>query len=610
MENFIVSARKYRPATFETVVGQRSITTTLKNAIKTGQLAQAFLFTGPRGVGKTTCARIMAKTINCQNITEKIEACDQCESCISFNNSASFNIYELDAASNNGVEHIKSLIEQVRIPPQAGKYKVYIIDEVHMLSQAAFNAFLKTLEEPPAYAKFILATTEKHKILPTILSRCQIFDFRRITVEDIAKHLDFVAHSEHIEAEPEALNIIAIKADGAMRDSLSIFDQLVSFAGNHLTYKNVIDNLNVLDYDYYFKIIDQVLAMNVSQTLLTINEIIEKGFDGQHLITGLGEHLRNLLLCRDARTLTLLEAGEQVKKLYKEQTLRCSASFLLNSLEIVNTCDLNYKTSNNKRLHLELAFLKMCQLVGKLTDSMPSAEMRPSQPAVPQAVATPPAPRPMPTTQSQTAAPQPERPAPVAVPQPERPAPAAQPSIQPMANANPTQPEPQIQRPETKQGSLFIPSTGMSLKQTLGTASKAASTEETTENDDETELLAHSFSQLSLEEKWAEFASTVSTDFLLASALTNNKPVLLDDFVVEILVINKLQADRLAETKTDLLAFLRQQLNNKLIQLNVTIQTTETVAKAYSSTDKFSRMAEKNPSLILLKKAFDMEVDY
>ena len=299
MENFVVSARKYRPITFDTVVGQKSITSTLKNAIKNNHLAQAFLFCGPRGVGKTTCARILAKTINCQNIKDNMEACDECESCTSFNNSASFNIHELDAASNNSVEDIRNLVEQVRIPPQVGEYKVYIIDEVHMLSTAAFNAFLKTLEEPPAYAKFILATTEKHKIIPTILSRCQIFDFKRIGIDDIAKHLQFIAENEGVKAEADALHIIAQKADGALRDALSMFDQIVSFSGGDITYKNVIDNLNVLDYDYYFRIIDAIQAKDITQCLLIINEIIDNGFDGQHFIIGMGEHLRNLLVCKN-----------------------------------------------------------------------------------------------------------------------------------------------------------------------------------------------------------------------------------------------------------------------------------------------------------------------
>ena len=309
MDSFIVSARKYRPASFATVVGQDSITNTLKNAIRNQQIAQAFLFTGPRGVGKTTCARIMAKTINCESLTPEGEACNSCPSCVSFAKSSSFNIYELDAASNNSVDDIRNLVDQVRIPPQAGRYKVYIIDEVHMLSQAAFNAFLKTLEEPPAYAKFILATTEKHKIMPTILSRCQIFDFRRIGVEDIATHLAFVARSEQIEAEPDALHVIAQKADGALRDALSMFDQLVSFAGNSLTYKQVIENLNVLDHDYYFKITDSILAGDISTTLLTLNEIIDNGFEGQYLITGLGQHLRDLLVSQDKETVKLLDTA-------------------------------------------------------------------------------------------------------------------------------------------------------------------------------------------------------------------------------------------------------------------------------------------------------------
>jgi len=360
MDNFIVSARKYRPATFDTVVGQQSITSTLQNAIRNNQLAQAFLFCGPRGVGKTTCARILAKTINCLNPVNMVEACDKCESCLSFNRSVSFNIHELDAASNNSVDDIRNLVEQVRIPPQVGKYKVYIIDEVHMLSASAFNAFLKTLEEPPAYAKFILATTEKHKIIPTILSRCQIFDFKRISVKDIADYLTYVAKNEGVDVEEEATHVIAQKADGAMRDALSFFDQLVSFAGNKLTYETVAEHPIILPHAYYFAILDQVLAQDSSGLLLTINEIINRGFDGQHFLIGLGEHLRNLLVCKDAATVSLLEISANLQQKYVEQAGRCSAGFLLKALDIHNQFDQSYKTSNNKRLQLELALLQIC----------------------------------------------------------------------------------------------------------------------------------------------------------------------------------------------------------------------------------------------------------
>ncbi len=360
MDNFVVSARKYRPITFESVVGQKSITSTLQNAIRTNTLAQAFLFCGPRGVGKTTCARIMAKTINCMNPTADMEACDECESCRSFNSSNSFNIYELDAASNNSVDDIRNLVEQVRIPPQVGLYKVYIIDEVHMLSQAAFNAFLKTLEEPPAYAKFILATTEKHKIIPTILSRCQIFDFKRITIEDISKHLQNIATKEGITAEEEALNIIAQKADGALRDALSIFDQMVSFSGKNITYKDIINNLNVLDYEYYFRMVDNILNKDNSSILMLLNNVIENGFDIQHFIQGLSTHLRNLLLGKNEKLIDLMEVSRQLKARYIEQAQKCSQYFLLKSLDLANQCDLNFRNSNNKRLHLEICLMKMC----------------------------------------------------------------------------------------------------------------------------------------------------------------------------------------------------------------------------------------------------------
>jgi len=362
MDNFIVSARKYRPADFHSVVGQKSITTTLKNAIKNKHLAHAYLFCGPRGVGKTTCARIFSKTINCFNPTAEFEACNECESCKSFDENRSYNIHELDAASNNSVEDIRSLTEQVRIPPQIGSYSVYIIDEVHMLSTQAFNAFLKTLEEPPKHAIFVMATTEKHKILPTILSRCQIFDFNRITVEDAAEHLAYVAGKEGIEAEPEALNIIAQKADGAMRDALSFFDQVVSFSGKILTYKQTIENLNVLDYDYYFKLTDFFLEENIPETLLKFDEVLDKGFDGHHFISGIGSHFRDLLVCRTPETVKLLEVGAGIRQKYLEQARKCSVDFLYKGLNIIGKCDIEYKQSTNKRLHIELALIELCYI--------------------------------------------------------------------------------------------------------------------------------------------------------------------------------------------------------------------------------------------------------
>ncbi len=368
MENFIVSARKYRPASFNMVIGQDSITNTLKSAIKNNHLAQAYLFCGPRGVGKTTCARIFAKTINCNSLNENSEACDECESCLSFNTLRSFNIHELDAASNNKVEDIRSLNDQVRIPPQIGKYSIYIIDEVHMLSSAAFNAFLKTLEEPPSHAIFILATTEKHKIIPTILSRCQIFDFNRIKIEDIVNRLMFVANSEGINAVEEALHIIGQKADGAMRDALSIFDQIVSLSGRTITYKDVIENLNVLDYEYFFSCIDGALMGDVSAVLMTFNEVLEKGFDGHNFISGLNSHLRDLLVSKDESTIRLLETTPSVKQRYLQQTEKCQVDFLFKALEIGSNCDLTYKNSKNQRLHVELSLIRLCRLTGETPD--------------------------------------------------------------------------------------------------------------------------------------------------------------------------------------------------------------------------------------------------
>lgn len=398
MENFIVSARKYRPSTFNTVIGQHAITGTLKNAIRNNQLAQAFLFCGPRGVGKTTCARILAKTINCKNLTSDFEPCNQCDSCKAFNESASFNIHELDAASNNSVDDIRNLVDQVRIPPQMGKYKVYIIDEVHMLSSQAFNAFLKTLEEPPAYAKFILATTEKHKIIPTILSRCQIFDFKRITVDDIAKHLEYVAHSEGVVADFDALHIIAHKADGALRDALSIFDQMVNLGNKVITRDLVLDNLNVLDYEYFFNIMDCLRNGNIRDTLLIINDVIDKGFDGQHFITGMGEHLRNLLMSFDAGTEKLIETSDMVRAKYVAQAKNVPVQMLIDALDMINKADVAYRVSNNKRLALEVPLIQICRLSDKF--SAPSLSAETSQVPVIEIV-TQPAIRPQPVVPKQ-----------------------------------------------------------------------------------------------------------------------------------------------------------------------------------------------------------------
>lgn len=371
MSEYIVSARKYRPQTFDTIVGQKSIATTLKNAIKNDQLAQAFLFCGTRGVGKTSMARILAKTINCMNPNDKMEACGACDSCVSFDEGSSLNVYELDAASNNSVDDIRSLIDQVRVAPQLGTHKVYIIDEVHMLSPSAFNAFLKTLEEPPKHAIFILATTEKHKIIPTILSRCQIFDFNRIKVSDIADHLKQIAVKEEIDAESEGLHLIAQKADGALRDALSIFDQIVSFAGKQITYKSVIENLNILDYDYYFRLVDYALLEDISGSLLLYHEILDHGFDGHQFIVGLSEHYRNLLICKDQKTIELLEVADSIKKKYQEQSGKIEATHILRALGVLSSTDTSYKAAKNHRLLVELALMQLCSIKNELEKKKP-----------------------------------------------------------------------------------------------------------------------------------------------------------------------------------------------------------------------------------------------
>ena len=567
MDNFVVSARKYRPVTFDSVVGQKSITSTLQNAIRTNTLTQAFLFCGPRGVGKTTCARIMAKTINCMNPTPDMEACDQCESCRSFNNSNSFNIYELDAASNNTVEDIRNLVDQVRIPPQLGKYKVYIIDEVHMLSQAAFNAFLKTLEEPPAYAKFILATTEKHKILPTILSRCQIFDFKRITVDDIRLHLQNIAIKENITAEEEALNIIAQKADGALRDALSIFDQMVSFSGNNITYKDVIANLNVLDYEYYFRVVDYILAKDNNSILLLLNDVVENGFDIQHFIQGFAAHLRNLLLGKDQRIIDLMEVSQQLKMRYAEQAQKCSQYFLLKSLDLANQCDLNFRNSSNKRLHVEICLMKMCYVEGQ-------------QPTVQQTMVQRPTVQ-QPTVQRQT------------VQQPT----AQQPTVQQQTVQQPTVQQPAAQQQPMKIGRMTRP----------GTISITA--EETKKEEVKEEIWNNVFTQEQVTKAWNDYiASHQNTSPIFIAGIKNAEPTLVGGSEIRFKIDNILVVKDVNNMHS-LHEFLKNALHNNQFVLKEEIVERPNEVVLYTDKQKFEKMANENPNLFSIKESLGLQLD-
>ena len=602
MEHFVVSARKYRPITFDTVVGQGSITNTLKNAIRNNTLAQAFLFCGPRGVGKTTCARIMAKTINCLNPTENMEACNECESCRAFNNNASFNIYELDAASNNSVEDIRSLVDQVRIPPQIGQYKVYIIDEVHMLSAAAFNAFLKTLEEPPAYAKFILATTEKHKIIPTILSRCQIFDFKRITIDDIAKHLAYVAQSEGVSAEPEALNIIAQKADGALRDALSIFDQMVSFSGKNITYKDVIDNLNVLDYDYYFQIVDHILQGNTSDILLILNDIISKGFEPQHFVSGMGNHLRSLLVSKDPATVQLLEVSEQLRQRYIAQSQACPMPFLIKALEINNQCDIDYRSANNKRLHLEIALLKMCALCSQAL-TMPSAQAQPVQvaqnrPATqqqPKATATPSVQSGVTTSPTTATAKAPE--------------PVEGPSQRPAtAQPQPSNPTIQASAPVSTGSTSATPT--IRPRGTASSISVSKAMQQAEQKPEEKEETWDSpFTEEQLKASWADFVERykhVSPSF--AAAIGKYTPQLGPKFEIHFNVDNLL-FEQDTEGMSALKHHLKGSLHNNQFELKPELMERPAEIEAYTDKDKFEKMVEERPYLRTLQTELKLEGD-
>jgi len=588
MDNFIVSARKYRPVAFDSVVGQSHITNTLKNAIHNNQLAQAFLFCGPRGVGKTTCARILAKTINCERISESTEACGTCDSCNSFQNGASFSIHELDAASNNSVDDIRSLIEQVRIPPQTGKYKIYIIDEVHMLSQAAFNAFLKTLEEPPSYAIFILATTEKHKILPTILSRCQIFDFNRIKVEDMANHLATIAGKEEVTFEADGLHVIAQKADGGLRDALSMFDQIVSFSNRNLTYQAVIDNLNILDYDYYFKLMQAIAQEDAADTLLIFDNVLNKGFDGGHFIAGLSNHIRNLLVTKEPRTLKLLDVSENIKKKYFEQSSALSSGLLLSALNIANQCEISYRTSKNQRLQIELALLKMCHLSSaiKLGVNGISTTQVELKKKLPESV------KPSTTVASSTATSSAKVEAPAA----------------PIKSAIPSP----VKVPEPEKKSFSSGKGWGSFKPSVAVPSLATVFEEkAVDESEESDLVQgnefHEVTFNSFISKWNTLAEKLKAEnrITLYTIMTANEPRL-NGNIIEIDVENMVQSEQLKEGKIDILNHLRVELKN--FSLDITTHQVEqsVIRKAYTSQEKYQVMSQKNPSLETLRKTFNL----
>ena len=620
MENYIVSARKYRPSTFESVVGQRALTTTLKNAIATQKLAHAYLFCGPRGVGKTTCARIFAKTINCMTPTADGEACNQCESCVAFNEQLSYNIHELDAASNNSVDDIRQLVEQVRIPPQIGKYKVYIIDEVHMLSASAFNAFLKTLEEPPRHAIFILATTEKHKILPTILSRCQIYDFNRISVEDTVNHLSYVASKEGITAEPEALNVIAMKADGGMRDALSIFDQVVSFTGGNITYKSVIDNLNVLDYEYYFRLTDCFLENKVSDALLLFNDILNKGFDGSHFITGLSSHFRDLLVGKDPVTLPLLEVGASIRQSYQEQAQKCPLPFLYRAMKLCNECDLNYRISKNKRLLVELTLIQVAQLTTEGDDvsggrgpkktikpvfTQPAAAQQPQVASATQVQQAPVHSSPSSVTTQAANGTTAQHPQASAAVQPGAPASPGAASSAPSQGAGVAQ----TAKEERKIPVMKMSSLGVSIKnpQRDQVSQNATTTYVPKVQQPEEDFM---FNDRDLNYYWQEYAGQLPKEQdALAKRMQMLRPALLNNSTTfEVVVDNEFAAKDFTALIPELQDYLRGRLKNSKVMMTVRVsEATETV-RPVGRVEKFQMMAQKNQALMQLKDEFGLEL--
>ena len=581
MENYIVSARKYRPSNFDSVVGQRALTTTLKNAIATEKLAHAYLFCGPRGVGKTTCARIFAKTINCLSPAPDGEACNQCESCQAFNEQRSYNIHELDAASNNSVEDIRTLIDQVRIPPQIGKYKVYIIDEVHMLSQAAFNAFLKTLEEPPHHAIFILATTEKHKILPTILSRCQIYDFSRINVQDTVAHLQYVASKEGVQAEPEALNVIAQKADGGMRDALSIFDQVVSFTGGNITYQGVIQNLNVLDYEYYFRLTDYFLENKVSDCMILLNDVLRKGFDAQHFINGLSSHFRDILVSKDPVTLPLLEVGASIRDRYQQQAQKCDPKFLFRAMKLCNDCDLNYRASKNKRLLVELTLIQCAQLTLPDADDLiggrsPKKRLKPlfkQQAAVQPTVAT-----------------------------------QAQPQAEPAAVRK--SPLPELKQEKRKLPLIKPGQIGISIRQRPAQQETAKTVTPVPTAATQADYEDYIFNEKDLNYYWREFSQQQLPveERANAARMMNIKPKLLNDTTFEVGVDNEMVAKYMNNLLPAIQAYLRDRLHNRKITMTVRVFEAKEVVRAYSHAERFVLMSKKNPKLLKMREVFNLEL--
>ena len=596
---YIVSARKYRPITFDSVVGQAALTTTLKNAVKSGKLAHAYLFCGPRGVGKTTCARIFAKAINCQNPTAEGEACNECESCQSFNEQRSLNIFELDAASNNSVEHIKTLMEQTRIPPQLGKYKVFIIDEVHMLSTAAFNAFLKTLEEPPAHVIFILATTEKHKILPTILSRCQIYDFERMTVRNTVNHLKHVAEKEGITYEDEALAVIAEKADGGMRDALSIFDQAASFCQGNITYQKVIEDLNVLDSENYFQIIDLSINNKVSDIMVLLNSIINKGFDGGLLIQGLAKHVRNVLMAKDPQTLPLLEVSDQQRERYQEQAKKAETRFLYQALRLMNQCDINYRQSNNKRLLVELTLIEIAQITQP--DDGASAGRRPKRlKSLFKNLMQQPQPK--------TSAPQ------VAVAKP-----VASPKAQ-EEQGNPNNPmtpkesksvggpsSPSNSKPTPKLGNI-----GFSWSNLRGDKKPSKMNfipGSITNGKEQEDTEDQTFTQEDLELQWLSMCNRMPQQYSgIAARMKNMNPVITEMPQIEVTVDNELIKGDMDSIYKNILKTLRIYLHNSQITLNILISDKPAQTKILTRREQFEEMSKKNPAVESLRQAFDLEL--